>query len=818
MFPFPLSPFQEEAIQGIVDGNHVLVTAHTGSGKTLPAEFALQYFTSRGKKVVYTSPIKALSNQKYAEFTKKYPQITFGLLTGDIKTNPDAQVLIMTTEILMNALYYTKTEPKTDRLTFQIDVDDELACVVFDEVHYINDLDRGHVWEKTMLLLPEHIQMVMLSATIDAPERFAQWIEGRYSSSGSSSSRKRVVIASTTDRVVPLTHYAYLAATEGSFKHVKDKTVEAQLRANTHTLVPLLSAKGTFQDSGYRLLHTATQLFRDYQFKPVQRKFLLNNLLLFLRDRDMLPAIVFVFSRKLVETCGQEVTIPVLEDDSKVGYTVARECETILRKLPNWKEYIQLPEYLLVVQLLEKGIGIHHSGMLPILRELVEVMISKKYVKVLFATESFAIGLDCPIKTTVFTSLTKFDGNHERLLFAHEYTQMAGRAGRRGIDTVGHVVHCNNLFPLPSTTDYRTVLSGKPQTLVSKFRVSYAVVLNLVTTMTTTKASLEDCVAFVHKSMTRQEIENSMAAQHFRLAHVQEEFAAMQSGMAATLQTPMEVCRAYQEAVSDVKYAVNKKRKELTKQIAAMEDQYRTCAADARRVQTLDALEREAELLQHNLQQTHTYLERQIKDVCAVLEGRGFVVIDGQGTMTMTRPLGTVASGLAEIHPLAMAHVLTCEDTWFSSLSSEQIVAVLSCLCDVKTTTEPRSRPSDEDRAVQQYQQRIQDVYESLKREEEDRRLDTGIEYALHFDLTEWTFRWAYCVEELDCRRCLLDMNSEVGVSVGDFCKAMLKIATIAKELAAVSETHGQVECLHKLTQVDGLILKYVATCQSLYV
>ena len=168
MFPYELSDFQKYAIEGIVEKQHVLVTAHTGSGKTLPAEFAIQHFVKQGKKVIYTSPIKALSNQKFYDFQNKYPDITFGLFTGDIKTNPEADVCIMTTEILMNRLFNNDNQTSTMN-DFQMDLNSELACVVFDEVHYINDADRGQNWEKTILMLPKHVQMVMLSATIDQP-------------------------------------------------------------------------------------------------------------------------------------------------------------------------------------------------------------------------------------------------------------------------------------------------------------------------------------------------------------------------------------------------------------------------------------------------------------------------------------------------------------------------------------------------------------------------------------------------------------------------------------------------------------------------
>lgn len=223
LYPYSLSDFQKYAIEAIVEKQHVLVTAHTGSGKTLPAEFAIQHFAKQGKKVIYTSPIKALSNQKYYEFTKKFPEISFGLFTGDIKTNPDADVLIMTTEILMNYLFTSTTnadDPDTlNALQFQIDVQNDLGCVVFDEVHYINDADRGQTWEKTILMLPRHIQMVMLSATIDNPQGFAKWCE----KDDAEPDAKCVYLASTNHRVVPLSHYGFLTTTEAVYKTIRDK-------------------------------------------------------------------------------------------------------------------------------------------------------------------------------------------------------------------------------------------------------------------------------------------------------------------------------------------------------------------------------------------------------------------------------------------------------------------------------------------------------------------------------------------------------------------------------------------------------------------
>ena len=261
-----------------------------------------------------------------------------------------------------------------------------------------------------------------------------------------------------------------------------------------------------------------------------------------LNEEDRLPAIVFVFSRKNVETYANAITTNILEFDSKVPYTIRNECDQVLRKLTNYKEYMNLPEYDELTKLLEKGIGIHHSGMIPILREIVETMISRKHIKLLFATESFAIGLDCPIRTAVFTSLTKFDGCGMRYLYPHEYGQAAGRAGRRGLDTVGHVVHCNNMFEVPSLTEYKEILCGKPQSLLSKFRVSYSTILSLMKTIKCINQILPILLKKVLKGELDKMVEDEKISNNKYIDKISELEKSIDN-----IRTPLEVCKRYLE-------------------------------------------------------------------------------------------------------------------------------------------------------------------------------------------------------------------------------------------------------------------------------
>ena len=192
----------------------------------------------------------------------------------------------------------------------------------------------------------------------------------------------------------------------------------------------------------------------------------------------MLPAICFIYSRKNVERTAREVNCNLLS--SEESQKVEGEATSILKKLDNWRDYVELPQFKDLVARVKRGVGIHHSGMLPIFREMVELLFERGYIKLLFATETFAVGLNMPTKTAIFSDLTKFDGTKMRFLEAHEYTQQAGRAGRRGFDTLGHVIHLNNLFDMPNLVDYKRILSNKPQMLESRFRISYNLIMNTI--------------------------------------------------------------------------------------------------------------------------------------------------------------------------------------------------------------------------------------------------------------------------------------------------------------------------------------------------
>ena len=807
-YTFSLSSFQKFAIEAIVDGNHILVTAHTGSGKTLPAEFAIEHFVSRGKKVIYTSPIKALSNQKLYEFTQKFPHISFGILTGDIKTNPEADVLIMTTEILMNTLYAKQRKgDNTNNLTmFDMDFDNELACVIFDEIHYINDADRGKVWEETIMMLPQHIQMVMLSATLDSPEKFALWCETRGQTNNIST--KSVYLTTTYERVVPLTHYSFITCTQGIFKILKDKQLEMEVMRTTNTLHTIQDSKGNFNENNYIRIHKTIKLFQDKNHY-VKRQHILNSVARHMVDNNMLPAICFVLSRKALEQCAKEMTTVLLEDDSKVPYIIRKECEQIIRKLPNFEEYLNLPEYQSIVSLLEKGVAIHHAGIIPILREMVELLFAKGYVKLLFATETFAVGINMPTKTVIFTDLNKFNGTCMRPLYSHEYTQMAGRAGRRGIDTVGHVIHLTNLFKNIDQLTLKTIMKGKPQTLVSKFKISYNLILNLIDIGNT------DYINYAKRSMVQGDIEKTMRGYNETICKLQGEIDNL-TVIIDNFKIPKDILEQYTHFKQQFVVSVNKKRREADKNIKQLQEQYHTIDKDIdifmKYKSKIDELNKQTNLCVS----TEKTLERNIYKILGSLEERYFIHDDYDQIYSLTM-LGQIATHIRETHCLVFTHLIVSKS--LHNFEAKELVGILSCFTNISVQEEKRNiLPNSENIKVKNTIMTIDKLYKDQEQYENDNMIETGFDYSIHFDLIDYAIKWCECENETDCKLLLHQLSLEKEVFLGEFIKAILKINNITSELEKIAELMGDMSFLSILKSVPQLTLKYVATNQSLYV
>jgi superfamily II RNA helicase len=458
-FTFPLDPFQKHALYAISVDENVLVTAKTGSGKTLVGEYQIWNSLRKGKRIFYTTPIKSLSNQKFHDLKKMYPG-RVGIMTGDIKFCPYAEIVIMTTEILRNLLFKENTSTEHIGITAELSLEN-VDSIIFDEVHYINDPGRGKVWEECFILVPPAINLVLLSATIHKPEALGQWLGDL--------KQKPVHLISTEYRVVPL---LYKLPNGQTLMNEKDqffpKVYSDWFREFSQLQKDIKKHKEKV--AGREEGQIVKRKFDDSSF--VHK---MNEMIGDLERTAKLPALFFVLSRRLCCEYAKKVSSTLL--DSSDTASVKHILSFHLHKFPD----VQLSDqYFDLVPLLERGIGFHHSGVLPILKEITEILFSRGFIKVLFATETFAVGLNMPTKTVVFTSFRKkSDSGFFRMLRPDEFTQMAGRAGRRGKDTEGLVYYLPQKDPEP-LSEIQAMMTGLKPTITSQLELGYSYIVQTI--------------------------------------------------------------------------------------------------------------------------------------------------------------------------------------------------------------------------------------------------------------------------------------------------------------------------------------------------
>ncbi|KAJ8422625.1 hypothetical protein Cgig2_031561 [Carnegiea gigantea] len=453
-FPFTLDPFQAEAIKCLEAGESVMVSAHTSAGKTVVALYAIAMSLRNQQRVIYTSPIKALSNQKYREFKEEFSDV--GLMTGDVTIDPNASCLVMTTEI-WRSMQYRGSE-----------ITREVAWTIFDEVHYMRDRERGVVWEESIVMAPKNSRFVFLSATVPNAKEFADWVAKVH--------RQPCHIVYTDYRPTPLQHYIFPSGGKGLYLAVdeKGKFREDSFQKAVNALVP--AGEGERRDNGkWQKGVVVGKLGEESDiFKLVK--------MLIQRQYD--PIILFSFSKRECEFLAMQMAKMDLNgDDEKVNIeTIFWSAMDMLsdddKKLPQNSDCGGYGVSLVtnMLPLLKRGIGVHHSGLLPILKEVIEILFQEGLIKCLFATETFSIGLNMPAKTVVFTNVRKFDGDKFRWISSGEYIQMSGRAGRRGIDERGICILMVDEKLEPSTA--KMMLKGNADSLNSAFHLSYNMLLN----------------------------------------------------------------------------------------------------------------------------------------------------------------------------------------------------------------------------------------------------------------------------------------------------------------------------------------------------
>jgi superfamily II RNA helicase len=455
-----LDEFQRQAIWHVQHNTSTLVSAPTGTGKTLIADFLVEDTIETKRRLIYTAPIKALVNQKYREFFRYYGKQHIGIVTGDVSCQPTAPVVVMTTEILRNMLLRGDS-----RIS-------DINWVIFDEIHYLNHPERGTVWEEAILLLPRETHILGLSATIPNAKQIGAWIE---------SISQPVAVVEHNERAVPLRHMYF----DSHCQAVESKNfLKAMIEA------PSLGADTKGGTLSWQELSFPTSRLSESKSR---RSFATHlELVHYAANNRLFPCLYFVFSRQGCEEKAQELA-------ARANYLSSREKEavrvTIRRKLQEaGLTADDIPKYGIWQRQWLRGIGVHHAGLLPMVREITENLLERRLLRVIYATETFAVGVNMPVRTVCFDTLIKYDGEELRPLTQHEYFQMAGRAGRRGWDKLGTVIS-----RIDDATNLQLPIWNEDEVepIRSRINISFNMVVNLLTRFTR-----KEIEALLHKTLS----------------------------------------------------------------------------------------------------------------------------------------------------------------------------------------------------------------------------------------------------------------------------------------------------------------------------
>ena len=747
-FPYNLDIFQKNAINSIEENNNVLVTAHTSAGKSTVAEYAIAKALSLNKKVIYTSPIKTLSNQKYCDFCKMYDSV--GILTGDIKQNPDADILVMTTEILRNMLFRSN------------DLIDQLFCVIFDEVHYINDIDRGHVWEETILMLPKKIILVMLSATIENPEKFADWLLLK---------NKNVDLVGTKFRPVPLSHNLYF----------------------DNKIINIMGNDKNFNSKLYSDMQTE---LNKYYKKYISPHSLINEMVSKLQENEYFPCIFFCYSRKKCETYANMIN-KVL-----VNHEEVRDITNIINKYLKgiFKNYERLAQTQQLLKVLSKGIGYHHSGLVHPLKEIQEILFSKGLIKILFATETFSVGVNMPTRSVVFTELSKYDGikNDFRYLNTSEYLQMAGRAGRRGKDSEGTVIYLPMKEP-PICTDLKKILTGNSTKIKSRLKLNTQFLLKVIQSK---EFSVND---FVNKSLLGNENVDNISTLKDEYKKLKDNIDSMHIDKLNNIEDINKIIRLEKE----LKGARANRKRKIEGQIKSMLKDNKIANSLNIKKSYLSKLDRLNELDQM-INRNTLLLELNLSK--RFLIDLGFINKSTKEIIDLSQEdlskKGFMATEVNECNEILLVEMI--DQGYFDELDICEIFGLLAVFLTDKMEEEIIISDLD-----------ITDLMKVRIREIGDLNIkidEIALNYRLNYDayltltFVVPAYMWAKGIDFKE----IYEKNS-IEMYEGNFVKNIMKILNICNEIVNVCEMIGKTDLIEKMENIESLVLRDIVSFDSIY-
>ena len=748
-FPFELDPFQIEACHALENGKGVLVAAPTGAGKTIVGEFAVDLVINSGGKCFYTTPIKALSNQKFSELSEKYGESKVGLLTGDTSINSEAQIVVMTTEVLRNMIYSNSSTIN------------DLKYVVMDEVHYLADKFRGAVWEEILIHLSEAVQVISLSATVSNAEEFGEWLQ---------TVRGDTEVIVSEIRPVPL------------YQHVLFGNRLVDLFGENHKLNPELTR---LERDSYR------QVRGTWREKPKGPKSLTRSEVIEKLDREgLLPAITFIFSRNNCDAAVRQclaagIRLTNSQERSSIREVVAKNIKSLA------EEDLVVLGYYEWADALERGVAAHHAGLLPAFKVTVEELFQRGLVKAVFATETLALGINMPARTVVLEKLSKWNGEGHVAISPGEYTQLTGRAGRRGIDIEGNAVILwgNEL----DSTSVGGLASTRTYPLKSSFKPTYNMSINLISQFGSDKArtSLESSLAQFQADkavvgLAKQIRKNESARDSLFIEAKCDkgdfiEYSQLR-GQIKKLESDSKRSKRKRAEIDDEIASIRKRMKNHICHSCPDRENHSRFAERALRLQ------REIDGLTERINSRTNVIAKRFDRIKIILDKFGYIDND-----QITKPGKMLAKIYGETD-LLIAESIRAD--LFSNLSATDLVAVISSCIYESRNDEAAKIPRGE---IQTALSGISKIYGRIHSAETDLNLepmrapDFGFCWASH--------KWA-------SGNSLTSVLKGNDLTVGDFVRTMKQIIDLLRQLR-VAAPHLQSVIDQALTKVDRGVIAY---------
>jgi len=758
-FKYQLDNFQLHGCKAIDNDENVLATAHTGSGKTTLALYAIAKCVKLGLKVIYTSPIKTLSNQKFKEFSDLFPSV--GIITGDVKINPTASCLIMTAEILRNSLLRKHNDTVYD-WNFN---PDEISFVILDEVHFINNPERGKVWEEILINLPAKIKLVMLSATITGATDMVKWLGDL--------KKVKCHLVSTLKRPVPLKHTIYW--NDNLFTFLEDDTKwHLNVWADTKKDMDKYFSKNRFTNV------------------------IFHNCIKYLVTNNLVPTTVFLLNREMVEI--QAKTLPNMIDSvveiKEIWGKYLRKYENIYQHSAQWN---------LVYDLVNKGIGIHHSGMIPILKEIVEILYSKGLIKVLLATETFAMGVNMPTKSVVFTNITKFDGKNKRIFRPEEYGQMAGRAGRRGLDTQGTVVILPFLDFI-TESEAKTIILAPPQKIVSKLSIDYSLILKLLNYKIDSN-NQDDTIDYLLKILSNTLLKYPDISENNYLISQKEKTEVQLNSVyknndKRNLYDRLVDIESKNKSLGDYVVLTKKQEKALMKEKA--EINLELSQQEFKSIDDWVTIEKQLNQINKEINFNENKLKIHIEKILLFLKEKEMVSSDYNLSQK-----GRIVAEINECNSLIMAKII--ESDLLDDLEFNEIMAVLSLFIADKDKEEiyldEINLSLKEKNIIKSIVQISDDIYNDELKLVQDTPFYFRSEFNLALNMYESIKDWT------DGKNIDFSSNFE-----GNFIKNILRLTNLTKNIESIAKLLNNIKLLNKLEGYQEKLIKGIVITDSLYI